>query len=226
MPSTRTSEAHAGRVALVTGAARGIGQAIAVGLAKRGARIVLGDLGDMSETSTLVAGTGQPALPVRLDVSDPASIEAARSRVADGHSEPVRARRSHPSQLARAARSGRVTARPSELLPGAGAGKAGVPTRDPTDASAVVRAGGYRPGHRPDPRAGVTRAEGGLFMSTDKPVGATLITWDEAGQIGRANASGRAAVRRCSSPASARKTLPSHGRSRTPPSSVNGVTRA
>ena len=83
MPSTRTSEAHAGRVALVTGAARGIGQAIAVGLAKRGARIVLGDLGDMSETSTLVAGTGQPALPVRLDVSDPASIEAARNRVAD-----------------------------------------------------------------------------------------------------------------------------------------------
>jgi 3-oxoacyl-[acyl-carrier protein] reductase len=56
MPSTRTSEAHAGRVALVTGAARGIGQAIAVGLAERGARIVLGDLGDMSETSNLVAG--------------------------------------------------------------------------------------------------------------------------------------------------------------------------
>jgi NAD(P)-dependent dehydrogenase (short-subunit alcohol dehydrogenase family) len=83
MPSTRTSEAHAGRVALVTGAARGIGQAIAVGLAERGARIVLGDLGDMSETSNLVAGTGQQALPVRLDVSDPASIEAARSRVAD-----------------------------------------------------------------------------------------------------------------------------------------------
>lgn len=83
MPSTRISEAHAGRVALVTGAARGIGQAIAVGLAERGARIVLGDLGDMSETSNLVAGTGQPALPVRLDVSDPASIEAARSRVAD-----------------------------------------------------------------------------------------------------------------------------------------------
>jgi NAD(P)-dependent dehydrogenase (short-subunit alcohol dehydrogenase family) len=83
MPSTRTSEAHAGRVALVTGAASGIGQAIAVGLAERGARIVLGDLGDMSETSNLVAGTGQQALPVRLDVSDPASIEAARSRVAD-----------------------------------------------------------------------------------------------------------------------------------------------
>jgi NAD(P)-dependent dehydrogenase (short-subunit alcohol dehydrogenase family) len=83
MPSTRTPEVHAGRVALVSGAARGIGQAIAVGLAERGARIVLGDLGDMSETSNLVAGTGQPTLPVRLDVSDPASIEAARSRVAD-----------------------------------------------------------------------------------------------------------------------------------------------
>jgi NAD(P)-dependent dehydrogenase (short-subunit alcohol dehydrogenase family) len=38
----------------VTGAARGIGQAIAAGLAERGARIVLGDIGDVSETSDLI----------------------------------------------------------------------------------------------------------------------------------------------------------------------------
>jgi len=34
------------------------------------------------------------------------------------------------------------------------AGKAGVPTRDPIDANAVVRGGECTPGHRPDPRAG------------------------------------------------------------------------
>jgi hypothetical protein len=35
-----------------------------------------------------------------------------------------------------------------------------------------------------------------MFMSTDKPVGATLITKYEAQQIGRANASGRTPVSR------------------------------
>jgi NAD(P)-dependent dehydrogenase (short-subunit alcohol dehydrogenase family) len=42
----------------VTGAAHGIGQAIAAGLAERGARIVLGDIGDVSETSDLIGATG------------------------------------------------------------------------------------------------------------------------------------------------------------------------
>jgi NAD(P)-dependent dehydrogenase (short-subunit alcohol dehydrogenase family) len=56
MPASKTSEPHAGRVALVTAAARGIGQAIATGLPERGARIVLGDIGDVSETSDLRDG--------------------------------------------------------------------------------------------------------------------------------------------------------------------------
>jgi NAD(P)-dependent dehydrogenase (short-subunit alcohol dehydrogenase family) len=60
MPASKTSEPHAGRVALVTGAAHGIGQAIAAGLAERGARIVLGDIGDVSETSDLIGATGTP----------------------------------------------------------------------------------------------------------------------------------------------------------------------
>jgi NAD(P)-dependent dehydrogenase (short-subunit alcohol dehydrogenase family) len=93
MPTNNTSEPHAGRVALVTGTSRGIGQAIAVGLAQRGARVVLGDRGDASETIALIADTGHKAVPVTLDVSDPSSIEAARERVA----EEVGARR-HPGQ--------------------------------------------------------------------------------------------------------------------------------
>ena len=71
MPANNTSEPHAGRVALVTGTSRGIGQAIAVGLAERGARVVLGDRGDASETIALIADTGHEAVPVTLDVSDP-----------------------------------------------------------------------------------------------------------------------------------------------------------
>jgi len=83
MPPSRTSGPHAGRVALVTGAARGIGQAIAAGPAGRGARIVLGDIGDVSEASDLTGATGHPAVPVTPDVSDPPSAEAARDRVTD-----------------------------------------------------------------------------------------------------------------------------------------------
>jgi NAD(P)-dependent dehydrogenase (short-subunit alcohol dehydrogenase family) len=87
MPASNISEPHAGRVALVTGTSRGIGQAIAVGLAERGARVVLGDRGDASKTIALIADTGHQAVPVALDVSDRSSIEAASRRVAEelGH---------------------------------------------------------------------------------------------------------------------------------------------
>jgi NAD(P)-dependent dehydrogenase (short-subunit alcohol dehydrogenase family) len=87
MPAIKTSEPHAGRVALVTGTTRGIGQAIAVGLAERGATVVLADRGDASETIALIAETGRKAVPVTLDISDRPSIEAASRRVAEelGH---------------------------------------------------------------------------------------------------------------------------------------------
>ena len=83
MPASKTSGPHTGRVALVTGAAHGIGQAIAAGLAERGTRIVLGHIDDVSEASDLIGATGHPAVPVTPDVSDPPSTEAARDRVTD-----------------------------------------------------------------------------------------------------------------------------------------------
>jgi len=100
MPPNRTSEPHTGRVALVTGAARGIGQAIAAGLAERGTRIVLGDSGDVSETSDLIGATGHRAVPVTRDVSDPPSTEAARDRVTDalGRADIAAINRKHDPQ--------------------------------------------------------------------------------------------------------------------------------
>jgi len=83
MPTTSTDKPHAGRVALVTGAARGIGQAIAVGLARQGATVVIGDVGDLTETSKLIASTGESAVAATLDISDPSVIDQVRVRVAD-----------------------------------------------------------------------------------------------------------------------------------------------
>lgn len=68
-----------GEVALVTGAARGIGKAIAARFAAEGAEVVLGDI-DRDEAARAageITGAGGKARAAKLDVTRPDDIEAA-----------------------------------------------------------------------------------------------------------------------------------------------------
>ena len=58
-----------GKVAVVTGAGRGIGQAYALGLAEAGADVALVDVIDMSETAEKVKALGRKVLCVKADLS-------------------------------------------------------------------------------------------------------------------------------------------------------------
>jgi 2-dehydro-3-deoxy-L-rhamnonate dehydrogenase (NAD+) len=68
-----------GRTAAVTGAARGIGRAIAQRLADSGARVAVWDADEAAGTAA-AKELGGGAFAVRVDVTDPASVEAARDR--------------------------------------------------------------------------------------------------------------------------------------------------
>jgi NAD(P)-dependent dehydrogenase (short-subunit alcohol dehydrogenase family) len=72
-----------GRVALVVGAASGIGEASAQALAAFGARVVCADVDEAGaeRTAAAIAAEGGAADALRLDVLDPASVAAARERV-------------------------------------------------------------------------------------------------------------------------------------------------
>jgi NAD(P)-dependent dehydrogenase (short-subunit alcohol dehydrogenase family) len=71
----------AGKSALVTGAARGIGAAFARAYAAEGATVAIGDI-DMDRAEATAAGI-ERAYAVRLDVTDQASIEAGVAAVAE-----------------------------------------------------------------------------------------------------------------------------------------------
>ena len=77
------SEATSGRVAIVTGAARGIGAATAQRLAQDGFAVAVLDLDEGSAKGTVEAieSAGGRALAVGADVSDAAQVEAAVERI-------------------------------------------------------------------------------------------------------------------------------------------------
>ncbi len=68
------------KTALVTGAARGIGRAIALRFAAEGASVVLADLLDTVETAQSVTRCGGRALSVQVDITDSAAVARAVSR--------------------------------------------------------------------------------------------------------------------------------------------------
>jgi len=73
------SEDFAGKVALVTGAAGGMGRATAQAFAAVGAKVVAADIAadEGEQTAKLIRGNGGEAVFVRTDVSDAADVEAA-----------------------------------------------------------------------------------------------------------------------------------------------------
>jgi NAD(P)-dependent dehydrogenase (short-subunit alcohol dehydrogenase family) len=57
------------KVAIITGAARGIGAAFAIGFAKEGAKVVIGDIRDGNKTVAAIEKAGGQALYVKTDVT-------------------------------------------------------------------------------------------------------------------------------------------------------------
>ncbi len=66
----------AGKTALITGAARGIGRAFAEAYVREGARVAIADI-NLEGAQATAAALGDAALAVRLDVTEQASIDRA-----------------------------------------------------------------------------------------------------------------------------------------------------
>lgn len=75
------------RIALVTGASRGIGRAIAVGMAKRGFDVAINDIerqkDALQDVAKEIETSGRRALPVYADVSNKADVETMVHKTVD-----------------------------------------------------------------------------------------------------------------------------------------------
>jgi NAD(P)-dependent dehydrogenase (short-subunit alcohol dehydrogenase family) len=80
-----TPQRFTGKVALVTGAASGIGRATAIAFAAEDARVAILDRGveALRETKAAIRDAGGTVLAIACDVSEPAQVEAAIARTVE-----------------------------------------------------------------------------------------------------------------------------------------------
>ncbi len=74
-----TVAALAGRSVIVTGASRGIGRALAIGIAQAGASVGIAarSANDLADTARAIEALGAKCVAITLDVTDHAAVEAA-----------------------------------------------------------------------------------------------------------------------------------------------------
>jgi NAD(P)-dependent dehydrogenase (short-subunit alcohol dehydrogenase family) len=76
------AKGHKDKIAVITGAAGGIGQAFAKRLAEDGVHIAIVDLGDGGDTVKMVQAVGRQAIAVKCDVSSESAVAAMAKEVA------------------------------------------------------------------------------------------------------------------------------------------------
>lgn len=78
----------AGRIAIVTGAASGIGRATSLLFAREGATVIVADLADaVEETAGLIREAGGKAQALRIDAGDEADVARLVSHAMDAHGQ-------------------------------------------------------------------------------------------------------------------------------------------
>ena len=75
------AKGHKDKVAVITGAAGGIGQAFAKRLAEDGAHIAIADLGDATDSVKIVQAAGREAIAIKCDVASETSVAAMAKEV-------------------------------------------------------------------------------------------------------------------------------------------------